>query len=169
MSAQLVQPFIVDEIDFLPLDFDSESLRLGFVRSRYWTLIDRHTIWGSVDLAVASTQIEELAITTPGGEGDFGSLQLVSDVSFESAELAASAGHRFRLLAGRRDEQNGIPRGALREVYWETTFKASRDEAFGDLVGGVLVQIEARTGIVWRTSWGVFRFGFRFVDSEQSL
>ena len=97
-----------------------------------------------------------------------GPVRLVSDVSFESAELAATAGHRFRMFAGRRDERTGIPRGAFREVYWETTFKASRDEAFGDLVGGALLQFEARTGIVWRTSWGIFRLGLRFVDSEQT-
>lgn len=172
LGADLYRPFFFgdpdDQID-ARIGFESRSLRLGFLRSRWWTLANRHTVWGSVDVAVATTEIEGLPLALEDERGLRLPSPIVADVSYQSAELAASAGHRLRLFGDPRYGPAGeSKRGAFREIYWETTFKASRDEAFGDpLVEGALIQVEASTGIVWRTAWGVFRIGFRLVDVEQ--
>ncbi|MDA8017299.1 MAG: hypothetical protein MPN21_07600 [Thermoanaerobaculia bacterium] len=165
VRADLTQPFVAG-FDEPPFEVESQSYRLGFLGSRWWTPVDRRTVWGSLNVAVATTEIDELAVTGVGD--DAGTVRRLSDLSFGSAEIAAAVGYRYRFPGGRSGEGTRRYGGAFREIYWETSFEIARTEAFSDLVGGVLVQFEARTGVVWRTSWGVFRAGFRFVDAEQS-
>lgn len=157
-EARIFEPFPGRGLLRLETDlaFDSRSLRAGLLHSRWWSPGERNTVWGTVSLAVATSDVDGLPLTVPPGTGGRVPDEPFRAVatSYESVEFAAGAGHRIRL---------GSPGGVGRELFWETTFLYARDEASTDLVPGVLEHRALETGIVWRTSWGLFRFGVRYL------
>lgn len=127
--------------------YSSRTVRLEGLASRFWSPSPRHTLWGTLSLAVSTTDLEGFPLEDEE--------VIVAGESYESVEIAAELGHRVRLLDGK---------GAGRELFWETTWLYARDEASTEIVPGSLEHQRLETGLVWRTSWGLFRFGLRVVD-----
>lgn len=134
----------------LPLPaYDAHLLRVVATGAWYWTPGELQTFGASTRIAIGRSSIENFPL---GGED-------VADLDFQTLEASVGLRHSLSLLGHKRTRRFG-------DLRWETTldygFEATADKGI-DLEGS-LGQLRVGTSLVYRSTWGVFRFGFVYLD-----
>lgn len=129
--------------------YDANLVRAVVTGAGYWTPWGRHTFSASGRLAIGRALIDNF----PAGGA------ATEELRFQSLEAALGVRHSMSLRGGARARRLG-------ELRWETSldygFEATSDG--GVELDASLGQLRLGTSLVYRSTWGVFRLGFVYLD-----
>lgn len=156
LEASFVEPGILirgflDPILLIPTSVEMRShlYRAVFSGTRHWSMGRRNVLSLGWRVGAGRSTLDNV----PTEQGVIESLDL------DVWEAAVSLRHSLAVWGSPRQDRH-------RELFWENTFEAGL-EGTSPASGGLadsLERIGLTTSLSYRTRWGIFRFGFSYVD-----
>ncbi len=137
-----------------PLAMRSRMLRATFAASRHWPVAQRQALSVTVRLAVGRSEIESLPV------GD----AVLRQEDLDLWEAGAAFRHAVNLWRAHHAQRP-------RELHWENLLEVGYEGTSPDLdlPENPHQRWSVSTTLALRTSWGIFRFGFSYVDVGRTL
>ncbi|MEM9599162.1 MAG: BamA/TamA family outer membrane protein [Acidobacteriota bacterium] len=160
LQDSVILPPGLMEGDRLP-ETRNRQIRLSGSVEQTWSLGSRSTVTLSARAAVGQSQVENLPVVEPSPPGSEAPLvlRIIEDEDLDLFEAQVAARYSVSLWGPRKTREKG-------DLRWETRFEYAYDRAFPDLdlEDNPLHRKTVYTSVVYRNSWGVFRFGFQVAD-----
>lgn len=146
-----------DGVDRLP-EFDSRQLRLAAGLTQHWRLFPRHTATLSARLAIARADVTALPFLTTATDESL-IVELVDGDDLDVLESYFTARWSMDLWGPGKTRKLG-------DLRFENTLEFGYDRLRQDLDVGdnPLYRKSFTSSVVFRNSWGLFRFSFQIAD-----
>lgn len=131
------------------VEMRSRLYRAVFSGTRHWTLGGRNVLSVGWRVGAGRSSVDNV----PTEEG------VIESIDLDVWEAAVTLRHSLAVWGADRKDRH-------RELFWENTFEAGLEgtsPAFAGLADS-LERIGLTTSLSYRTRWGIFRFGFSYVD-----
>ncbi len=131
------------------VEMRSRLYRAVFSGTRHWTLGGRNVLSVGWRVGAGRSSVDNV----PTEEG------VIESIDLDVWEAAVTLRHSLAVWGTDRKDHH-------RELFWENTFEAGLEgtsPAFAGLADS-LERIGLTTSLSYRTRWGIFRFGFSYVD-----